>query len=367
MLTAFYIIAALMIIAALAMVLMPLVRRGRQCGHPRGVFGLALVTVFVLPLAAIGVYTLVGTPVAVEASAREAQPHMSVAQAITQLQQRLAKAPNDLQGWLLLGRSRTLMKQPAKARDAYAHALKLAPDSADIMVAWVQADSLARPDHRIQGPARKRLQQALKIDPHNQRGLWLMGISDYQAGHFVDAALTWRRLQVLLPPSGDVANAVTRQIAMANARAAGKTQAQAEALLQPSSAADSASANADAGDAGDAAAPQIQVKVSLLPSLRGKVKGDDTLFVYARAASGSAMPLAVKRLKVSDLPATVTLTDAMSMTAGDTLASATSVILTARVSRSGQATPHAGDLEGQAGPLRVGPHAAASIVIDRTL
>ncbi|HEX7339216.1 MAG TPA: hypothetical protein VF271_04695 [Rhodanobacteraceae bacterium] len=359
MLTVFYLIAAVMIIAALALVLLPLVRRGRQAGRSRGIFFLSLGLAFALPLAAIFAYANLGTPAAVEASVRHAQPQMTVSQAITALRQRLQKSPNDLQGWLLLGQSYGILKQPAKARDAYAHALKLAPDSADIMVAWVEADSLARPDHLIEGASRARLQQALKTDPHNQRGLWLMGISDYQAGHFVDAALMWRRLQVLLSPDSDVANAVSRQIAMANARATGKTQAQAEALLDPNRQASAPKATADA--------PSIKVSVSLDPGLKARAKADETLFVYAHAANGSPVPLAVDRLKVGDLPATITLTNAMAMAPGHDLASAGKVILTARVSASGQAAPQTGDLEGSTGPLAVGPKAEASIVINRTL
>lgn len=357
MLILFYILAAIMILAALALVLIPMVRRGRQHGRPRGVFGLSLVLAFVLPLSAIGVYAVVGTPSAVLASVRKAPPQMTVEQAIAELRQRLEKSPNDLQGWLLLGRSYTLMKRPTDARDAYTQALKLAPDSADIMVAWVEADSLARPGHLIEGKTRKRLQKALGIDPHNQRGLWLLGISDYQAGHFVDAALAWRRLQVLLKPDSDVANAVTRQIAMANARAAGKTQAEAEALLQPAE---------DQTDA-QATAPQIEIKVSLSPSLKNKVRASDTLFVYAHAANGSPMPLAIKRIKASQLPVTITLTDAMSMAPGHDLSSVGKVTLTARISRSGNAKPQAGDLEGDVGPLSVSGHTSTAIVIDRTL
>ncbi|HET7663135.1 MAG TPA: hypothetical protein VFK31_05790 [Rhodanobacteraceae bacterium] len=356
MLILFYILAAIMILAALALVLIPMVRRGRQHGRPRGVFGLSLILAFVLPLSAIGVYALVGTPSAVLASVRKAPPQMTVEQAIAQLRQRLEKSPNDLQGWLLLGRSYTIMKRPTDARDAYAQALKLAPDSADIMVAWVEADSLARPDHIIKGEARKRLQKALGINPHNQRGLWLMGISDYQAGHFVDAALAWRRLQVLLKPDSDVANAVTRQIAMANARAAGKSQAEAEALLKP----------ADDQTDTQAVAPQIEVKVSLSPSLKDKVRASDTLFVYAHT-NGSPMPLAIKRIKAAQLPVTVTLTDAMSMTPGHDLSLVGKVTLTARISRSGNAKPQAGDLEGDVGPLNVDGHTSTAIVINRTL
>ncbi len=362
MLTLFYLLAAAMILAALALVLLPMLRRGRQCGRPRGVFGLALALAFVLPVSAALVYSLVGTPAAVEASVREAQPKMTVGQAIAQLTQRLQESPNDLQGWLLLGQSYNVVHKPAKARDAYAQALKLAPDSADIMVAWVAADSLARTDHLIQGPSRKRLEKALRIDPNNQRGLWLMGISDYQAGHFVDAVLTWRRLQVLLPPDGDVADAVARQIAMANARAAGKTQAQAEALLDRGQ----AKASSDPA-AGQDHAAHIVVKVSLSPALKDRIDGKDTLFVYALAGDGSPVPLAIKRLKASQLPATVTLTDAMDMVPGHGLSSATRVMLTARVSRSGKAKPQPGDLEGSTGPLAIGSHTSASIVIDRAL
>lgn len=361
MLTAFYIVAAFMIVAALALVLLPLVRRGRQHGRPRGIFGLALALALVLPLSAVGVYALVGNPAAMGAAQHQAPPGMTVEKAVAKLQEKLDQSPDDLQGWLLLGQTYNSMEKPAKARDAYAHAMELAPDSADIMVAWAEADSLARPDHAIKGKTRSKLQEALDIDPNNQRGLWLKGISDYQAGHFVDAVLTWRRLEALLKPDSDVAAAVTRQIAMANARAAGKTQSEAEELLRKDT------AQAATGKSGTPAAPQIEVKVSLSPSLKDKIDGDDTLFVYARAVSGPPMPLAIARLKASQLPTTVKLTNAMSMSPDHDLSSVKKVLLTARISRSGKATPQPGDLEGNAGPLSIDPKASADILIDKAL
>lgn len=354
MLTAFYLVAALMIVAALALVLLPLVRTGRRHGRPRGVFGLSLVLALLLPLSAIGVYALIGNPAAMEAISHEAPPGMTIETAVAKLEKQLEANPDDLQGWLLLGQTYGTMQRPAKARDAYAHAMELAPDSADIMVAWAEADSLARPDHVIEGKTRSKLQQAVDIDPNNQRGLWLLGISDYQAGHFVDATLTWRRLEALLKPGSDVADAVKRQIAMANARASGKSQAEAEKLLQT------------AVDA-PAEKASVEVKVTLSPSLQDKIHGDATLFVYARAADGPAMPLAITRLKASELPATVRLTDAMSMTPDHTLSSAGKVLLTARISRSGKATPQPGDLEGHTGPLAIGRDTSASILIDKAL
>ncbi len=355
--TAFYIAAILMIVAALALILLPLVRSGRKHGRPRGIFGLSLVLALLLPLSAIGIYALVGNPAAIDARTHQAPPGMTLDTAVAKLQEQLDKSPEDLQGWLLLGQTYNTMQKPQKARDAYAHAMELAPDSADIMVAWAEADSLARPDHAIKGKTRSKLQQAIDIDPNNQRGLWLLGISDYQADHFVDAALTWRRLETLLKPGSDVAEAVKRQIAMANARASGKSQAEAEQQLQ--------TAPAEVASSGSSA--KIQVKISLAASLQDKLDANATVFVYARDADGTAMPLAITRVKASELPATVQLTDAMSMTPEHNLSSAQKVLLTARVSRSGQATPQPGDLEGQAGPLSVGAGTSADIVIDKAL
>lgn len=361
----FYAIAAIMLAAALILLLRPLLRRGRQAGHSRGVFALALGVAFVLPLAAIGLYALVGTPVALNPASRE-PPQLTIEQAVAALQQRLQQAPDDAQGWMLLGQSYSVMQQPANARDAYGRALKLAPDNADVMVAWAEADSLARPDHQITGQSRELLKKAIDAQPRNQRALWLLGISDYQAGHFVDAALTWRRLQVLLQPGSDVANAVVGQIAMANARAAGKTQAEAAALLQgdavPAAAASAAVASGVA--AADADAPRLQVDISIAPALAARVAADDTVFVFARAEGGPPMPLAVARMAASKLPASVVLTDGMGMTPDGNLSSARKVVVIARISKSGQALPQAGDLEGSSASLDVHTRTPIAIVID---
>ncbi|HET7358907.1 MAG TPA: hypothetical protein VFJ04_02070 [Rhodanobacteraceae bacterium] len=348
----FYAIAAAMIAVALLLVLRPLLQRGRRDGRSRGIFGLALGVAFVLPLAAIGLYALVGTPVALDPAVRNTPPQLTIQQAVAALQARLQQSPDDVQGWMLLGQTYDVMQQPVQSRDAYGHALKLAPDNVDVMVAWAQADSLARDDHAIAGQARALLQKAVAAQPRNQRALWLLGISDYQAGHFADAALTWRRLQVLLKPGSKVADAVLGQIAMANARASGKTQAEAEAMLQPATA--------------DATAPRLRVDVSVAPALAGKVAAGDSVFVFARADGGSPMPLAVTRLDAAKLPATVILTDGMGMTPSMNLSSADKVVITARVSKSGQALPQPGDLEGSSPALDVHTHMPVAIVIDHT-
>ena len=343
---AFYIAAAAMIAVALALLLLPLLRHGRRQGHSRRVFALALSIAFALPLAAAGLYFYVGTPAALGGVAAQDQTAMNIDQAIHQLRTHLADHPDDVQGWMLLAQTATAMQQPDEAREAYARVLKLAPNNTGAMVGWAETDAMLRADHHIQGHARDLLEQAVKLEPDNQRGLWLLGISQFQAGEFADAAATWRLLQPQLEPGSKVAQAVAEQIATADRRAGGKP---AQSGASPAA----------------ASGPAITVNVSLSPALKSRLAAGDTLFVYARAEKGPPMPLAVARLDAGKLPTTVVLTDAMGMLPQMKLSSAKHVFVGARISRSGQAIAQSGDLEGDAGVVAVDSGKPVSIVIDK--
>jgi cytochrome c-type biogenesis protein CcmH len=91
--------------------------------------------------------------------------------------------------------------------------------------------------------------------------------------------------------------------------------------------------------------------VSLSARLKEKAAPDDTVFIYARAAEGPQIPLAVHRVKVRDLPAKFSLNDAMAMAPGMSISAHPRVIVTARISRSGQAAPQPGDLQGASKPV----------------
>jgi cytochrome c-type biogenesis protein CcmH len=184
----------------------------------------------------------------------------------------------------------------------------------------------------------------VQADPGNQRGLWLLGISQFQHGDYTAAVASWRRLQPLLEPGSTVAKAVTEQIAVAQARAGEKPATASAAATQ---------------------GPQLTVQVALAPSLHNKLKPGAALFVYARAEQGPPMPLAVARLDASNLPATVTLTDAMAMAPQFRLSSADKVFVGARISASGQAIAQTGDLEGDAGIVAVDRAGPIRIVIDK--
>lgn len=322
-----------MVAAALALLLVPLMRQGRGSGRPRSVFALALGIAFALPLASFGLYLMVGTPRALDGITRQGSPRLDLDKALAELRGHLKQQPDDAQAWMLLAQATTTMHQPEEARDAFEHVLKLDANNSVAMVGWAEADSMARPDHRIDGRARELLVRAVQLEPDSQRGLWLLGISDFQQGDYAKAAEIWRRLQPLLEPGSGVAKAVSEQIAQADARS-GKAPAAPASVAAPAVA---------------AAGPSLKVTIKLDPALRAQVRPGDTLFVYARAEHGPPMPLAVARLNADKLPATVTLTDAMAMSPQLTLSSVPRVFVGARISHSGQAIAQSGDLEGDAG------------------
>jgi hypothetical protein len=112
-----------------------------------------------------------------------------------------------------------------------------------------------------------------------------------------------------------------------------------------------ADATPPAGSTGAADVKSVRVSVRLNPALRTKTKPGDTLYVFARAAQGPVMPLAIVRKQVKDLPLTVTLDDSMAMMPNLRMSNFPELIIGARISKTGDAIPKPGDLEGHAGPL----------------
>ncbi|HEX7731323.1 MAG TPA: tetratricopeptide repeat protein, partial [Rhodanobacter sp.] len=308
------------------------------------VFALALGIALLLPIGAGALYLHIGTPVALD-GVPAAPPPMNFQQALAELRAHLRQQPDDAQGWTLLAQATTALKQPAEARDAWDHALKIDPNDVAAMVGWAETDSMARGDHLIEGRALDLLHHALELQPDSQRALWLLGISEFQHAQYAEAAATWRKLQPLLEPGSSVARAVAEQIANADARAG----------IKPSA------GPAPAASQGAA----LKVEISLAPALRDRLQPGDRLYVYARAVGGPPMPLAVAKLDAGKLPATATLTDAMAMTPELKLSSVARVLVEARISHDGQPIAQPGDLEGSAGIVATDRKTPIAITIDK--
>jgi len=287
------------------------------------------------------------------------------------LAERLEQNPDNLDGWLMLGRTYFAIKQPAKALGAMERAYKLAPKQANVIIAYAEALA-ANHGNSLAGQPAELIRTALEIEPSNASARWLDGMLAYQQERFADAAATWEGIVQEMDPAGEEAQQIRQMIAEARNRGGLGADAAPAAPITPGSGMGPAEAASPAPPTQAQAAPaaadsgtRIQVSVTLNPSLGDKAGPDDTVFIFARAAAGPPMPLAVQRLKVADLPATVTLDDSMAVMPAMRLSSFPQVLVGARVSKSGQATPQPGDLEGQVGPLSSAGAPEVAVTIDQ--
>lgn len=305
---------------------------------PRAPLWLGAGLLLVLSAGALLGYRHFGEPDALNPERRVAsqatseQPQMSMAEAMSALEARLAASPDDLEGWMLLGRSYRSEERFADALRAFTEAQRLAPDQPDVLVDLAEAQALNAPQRVFPETALSLLHRAIELQPAHQRGHWLLGIADMQAGRPADAAARWETLLALLPSDSEARNSLIEQI----------NSARQSANLPPL--ADTASA-APATAASAPASRQIRIRVSLDPALQSRTQPEASVFVFARAATGPRMPVAVERLTVAQLPAEIVLDDADSAMPSMKLSQLSEVVIGARVSASGNAIPQPGDLE----------------------
>jgi cytochrome c-type biogenesis protein CcmH len=300
------------------------------------------------------------------------------------LADRLKETPDDVQGWQMLTRSNMILERYDDAVQASAQVLRLQPGDPNALAD--HADVLAlRNGRSLQGEPLALIERALRIDPRNLKALALAGAAAFDRGDAAEAARLWERVVEVGPPDSPIVQQAREGAAEARKMAAqSATSPPLPATSTPSTdrkAKGSANGSATGSTVGPASgtapgtplgAPVAQLKgvVTLAPSLASQADPQETVFVVARSAepdgSGGRMPLAVLRKQVKDLPLTFTLDDSLAMGPGMGLSTARRVVVTARVSRSGQAMPQAGDLEGSTGPVEVGA-AGLKIEIARVL
>ncbi|TSK01058.1 tetratricopeptide repeat protein [Xanthomonas citri pv. glycines] len=333
MVMAGFVIAGLVIaLLALGLVLRPLWRDAR---------GLAASVAVLLLAASAALYWLVGTPGAMTQPTNRLPTPRSLDEAIVQLRAALVSNPDQAEGWALLGRSLSSQQKFAEARDAFARAVALRPDEADVLVAAAQARMLADDSGRPDPEAMRLLEHALAMQPDHQRARWFLGVVQRQAGEPAKASATWE-------PLLSVVDTKTRPGLLEQINAARQ-----EARLEPIQAPAAPTAAAASGK-------RIQVRVTLDAEFakRAGLPGDTSVFVIARAAD-TPMPVAVEKHALSELPLTLTLGDGDSPMPTRTLSSLDHVQLLARLSRSGNAMRQADDVE--SAPVTIALPAAAPV------
>ena len=123
---------------------------------------------------------------------------------VERLAARLKDTPDDLQGWLRLGRAYEVLKEPGKAADAYAQAAKLKPHDPSILAREIDALMAERaPTDPIPDTALTVLKQLQAIDVNEPRALWYLGLAAAQAHEVSEAKAYWRKLLAVLPADSD--------------------------------------------------------------------------------------------------------------------------------------------------------------------
>ncbi len=293
---------------------------------------IGLLTIF-LPLSALGFYLVVGTPESIVPASQTQPTQDQVQNLVSGLEQRLEQTPDDLEGWQLLSQTYLTLGRYADAQRGYQRVLTLGGETAHTYASLADATALAA-GGEITDEVTKYVERALTINKDNRQALWLAGLGAAQTGDQANAKKYWNRLIPLLddaPQQQEELRAIIRD--NFGDQANGNIASQ-ETPLEGSS--PEPAIGSQAG---------LTIAVSLNPEIAQLADANDFVFIFARAQQGPPAPLAVKRLRVADLPTTVTLSDSDAMVAPMTLSKFEDVLVSARVSKSGQPVAQSGDLQ----------------------
>lgn len=340
-----------------------------------------IIVTLVIPLAAIYLYLVIGDtrgllPQSQLANATQfsqngaggEEGHIDISSMVESLAARLRENPEDIEGWVMLGRSYAIMERFDDASATYAKLVQMVPDNPQFLSDY--ADMLAMINNgSLLGKPAEMITRALAIDPNFPKALALAGTLEFEQDKFDQAVAYWERLLSAIPADSRLHKSVSDSIVQAKSLAMrSKGESAPVQLAQNSNVGTDATAGSSSAEKQEISAgvPSISGLVTLDPSLADKVSPDDTLFVFARASQGPKMPLAILRLNARDIPVSFKLDDNMAMTPAMKLSSFPEVVVGARISKTGQAIPASGDLEGHSDPVKIGD-GEVSITIDHVV
>ena len=255
-------------------------------------------------------------------------PKPDVDAMLAQLEQRLQQNPEDVDGWAMLGRARFMLERYAGSAEAYAKANELTNQrEPDLLVGEAEALGMAA-GRQLQGKPRQLFEQALTLNPTQAKALWYAGMAALQADDKPRTIELWTRLRAQQMPD-ELRTILDQQLTELGAPAPNVAES-------PAGAASPATPSAVA----------LDISLTLAPELAAKLPADGVLIVYAKAAEGSPMPLAVVRQPLKSFPIQVRLDDSQAMMPNLKLSSFDHWEVTARVGKNGQAKAESGDLQG---------------------
>ena len=260
-------------------------------------------------------YLNLGSPETTQA--KQEQP--SIESLLLKMEQHLEKNPKDVQAWSMLGKTYFSMQNVEKANIAFKKAYALQPDDETVILS-LASGLAAQNNNQLLGRPVQLIQKVLQKNPKSIKALWLAGYATYQAGNYTLAQKTWEKTYSLMAETDPERKMIAQYIEDIK-----RLQAEKNATVK------------------------ITVSVSLAKNIQASP--NDFVMVYARTPTGMKMPVAIKKMRVADLPTTIILTDADAAMPTRKLSQMEKVIVFARLSKTGQAIQQPDDIIVQSGVL----------------
>ena len=294
----------------------------------------AVVLAVALPLGSMGLYMWVGQPEALNPLALKTPDQVDpkdLAKMAQTLAEKLQAKPDNLQGWVMLGRTYRTLENFDAALKAYDNALKLSADD-DLKLERIEIIAMQR-QGQFEGEPWNVIREILQRDSQHFGALLTAGSASYAEGKFADALKYWEQARKPLDANNPDLEGLESAIATVRERLG----------MPPTKATLAATSGLN-----------VTGQVNLSASLKSKASPNDVVFIYATPANGDRMPLAIFKTTVSQLPFNFTLDDSTAMAPDRKLSAAGEVMVKVRVTKSGNAMPQSGDLSGSLGPVKVG-------------
>jgi cytochrome c-type biogenesis protein CcmH len=338
----FWIILVVLCLVAIVFAVWPLWRKSHRLTPL-----VASIIVLTVALSA-GLYDRIGSPGVQSGQGSGAEDLPGMEEVIGSLEARLAANPDDVEGWKMLARTHMAMRNYAAAADALEKALQIEDGkNAQTMVDLALA-ILSRDNTPIEGRTKSLIDSALALEPNNPSALFYSGVAAANAGDTETAARHFEVLLGLNPPE-EIRGILEQRVAEWRGEAPPAMDMASHPQIPEEAAASDAI---------------ISAQISLSAEAMAAMTGDATLFLIARDPAAPSPPIAVSRLRVSDLPTVVDLTDAQSMVAGRELSGFAEVEVLARISLSGGPAAASGDWFGSI-LVRPADGNSVSITIDQ--
>ena len=300
----------------------------------------AVVLAIALPMSAMGMYMWLGEPEALNPLALKSNDKVDqqeLSKMADNLAKKLEEKPDNLQGWVMLGRTYRSLEKFEASLKAYDRALKLTADD-DLRIERVEVLAMQRQGN-FEGEPWDIILDILQKDPQHYAALLMAGSASYAHEKYADALSYWQKARKPLASDNPDVPGLDEAIASVQQKLGITPKAVASQSVKPTP---------------SNGALSVSGRVTLSANLKGKTQPSDAVFIYATPANGERMPLAIYKTTVANLPLSFTLDDSTAMSPERKLSGAGEVFVKVRVSKSGNAMPQSGDLLGSIGPVKVG-------------